>query len=99
MKRDDYLRSIGATPLPKANEDYALMDSMGAYADPRIAKRPPSVHVFPERDALPGVCFGVGCPQHATCAKWLAIEGANPDAPRMARCSEGAERPGFSEIS
>jgi hypothetical protein len=58
-----------------------------------------SVGVFPERDALPGVCFGVGCLQHATCAKWLAIDGANPDAPRMARCSEGAERPGFSEIS
>jgi hypothetical protein len=98
MKRDDYLLSIGAKPLPPVNEDHALMDDMGRYSDPDIVRRR-SVNVFPERDALPSVCFGVGCPTHATCEKWLAIDGANPDAPRMARCSEGAERPGFSEIS
>lgn len=86
MKRDDDIIHVVAG-LPMGGGSYSMMDDMGQYADPRqgVAR---AVNVFPPRAAVAEVCFGIGCCLRGNCARYLAVDGANPDAPRMARCAD-----------
>ena len=89
MKRDDYFIHTGQT-VPEGGGCYAMMDDQGQYADPRrgIVR---SVNVFPERKPADSICFGIGYALHGQCARYLAVDGASPDVPRMARCESFAD--------
>jgi len=43
------------------------------------------------------VCFGVCCPKHGQCAKYAAVDGAQPEQPRMDNC--GPEFSAFEPIA
>ena len=86
MKRDDDIIQVGAD-LSEGGGSYPMMDDLGRYADPRqgVAR---VANVFPPRAAVAEVCFGIGCCLRGNCARYLAVDGANPDAHRMARCAD-----------
>lgn len=47
---------------------------------------------------MPDACFGVSCDRHGVCGRYAAVDGADPEAPRMARCSSDTSRPGFVRL-
>ena len=95
MRRDDYLASIGLPPLPAGGESYAMMDDMGGYSDPDAVPMKRSGGVFAIRPQLPMVCLGMACGCHPRCERYEAVNGSDPDEPRMATCFDGTGFPGF----
>lgn len=41
-------------------------------------------------------CYGIGCPEHSTCARYAAVNGAGSEVKFMGTCSEQRkDRPGY----
>ena len=91
MKRDDYFISIGVEP---SCGSYELVDDMGRYSDTGVV--PMQRAVFPISLSSPSVCMGIGCHLHQCCEKYHAVDGSDPDAPRMATCLDTSGFSGFS---
>lgn len=96
MKRYDYFISIGIAPLPEGGASCSMMDDTGRYSDPDAVPMRRSGAVFPARTSHSSVCMGIGCRLHQCCEKYMAVDGSDPDAPRMATCLDDTGFPGFS---